>query len=83
MHAAHLAFAATVVLIPLTTWNRHLLHLHVFVMVVTIATRKHFGGCMLSALDGDANATGIDLDWDLLFPALATVSLLKLSVLAA
>ena len=77
-YVAHLAFAASIIAIPLVARDPALIALHAFAVIVTMATRRKMGHCILRDVDRGTNYIPNPFDWDVIFPAAGIVSVARL-----
>lgn len=77
-YVAHVVFAASIFAIPLMARDPSLIALHAFAVIVTMATRRKIGHCILRDVDRGTNYIPNPFDWDLIFPAAGIVSVARL-----
>lgn len=80
----HCTYALTIVLAPLLLTNKHMLFIHVLVILLAITTRKLYRGCLMRNLDRNnkisSNSLTKKVNWDLLLPSLGAISAFKLYI---
>lgn len=78
----HCLYAIIIVLAPLLLSNKHLLFIHVLIILLAITTRKIYGGCLMRKLDKhnkiSNNFFTKKVNWDYLLPVLGGISAFKL-----
>mgnify|MGYP003968992055 CR=1 FL=1 len=81
----HFIWAVLMIVTPILSGNPILLTIHFIVSLLSIFTRKYFGGCMIRALEKKNNIITNNsmadfFNWDIIFPLLALASGVKLMV---
>lgn len=78
----HCMYAIIIASAPFLLTNRHLLFIHVLIILTALATRKIYRGCMIRKLDKhtkiSSNSFTKKVNWDVLLPILGAVSAFKL-----
>ena len=78
----HCTYALTIVLAPLLLTNKHILFMHVLIILLAITTRKVYRGCLMRKLDRhnkiSSNFFTKKVNWDILLPILGGISAFKL-----
>ena len=83
----HLMYALLMVLVPVLTKDRDILLIHILLVLITLATRKVFSGCMIRDVENNKNNEKNSLSsnsftrrvpWDVIFPLVGMISVLKL-----
>lgn len=79
----HVIWAIMMVLTPIISFDRYILFFHLSLILLTLATRKIFDGCIVRNLESNnENITNNSFtklfDWDLIFPILGFISNYKL-----
>ena len=77
-YVAHVVFGAAIFAIPLMAHDPALIALHAFAVIVTMATRRKMGRCILRDVDRGTNHIPNPFDWDLVLPAVGIVSVARL-----
>ncbi len=71
------------IITPLTTVNKYLLFFHLSLILLVLATRKIFNGCIVRDLENKNeritnNSFTIFFNWDIIFPIIGFISNYKL-----
>ena len=78
----HCMYAIIVSVAPFLLSNRHLLFIHVLIILTALATRKIYRGCLMRKLDKHTrisnNSWTKKVNWDVFLPILGAISALKL-----
>ena len=81
----HYLLAFIVCIIPLVSNNRDILFWHLLFIIWTLSSRKLFGGCIIRKIEKSKGQKAITqnsftkkFNWDLIFPFIGFLSLLKL-----
>lgn len=78
----HCMYAIIITVAPFLLTNKHLLFIHLIIILTALATRKIYRGCMIRKLDKHTkishNSWTKMVNWDVLLPILGGVSGLKL-----
>ena len=81
---AHWGYGAVMLLIPLFASDCYILMLHILTGVITMATRRKMSSCIFTSIDNDVMDIPESLrryvDFDIIFPAITLLSLLRLAV---
>jgi len=82
----HVIWAFMMILTPITSYDKYILFFHLSLILLTLATRKIFNGCIVRNLESNnENITNNSFtklfNWDLIFPILGFISNYKLFTL--
>ena len=78
----HCMYAIIISVAPFLLSNRHLLFIHVLIILTALATRKIYRGCLMRKLDKHTkisnNSWTKKVNWDVFLPILGAISAFKL-----
>lgn len=82
----HIVWAVLMFILPFISKDENLLFFHLSLIILTLATRKIFHGCMVRVLEGKNlkltnNGFTKLFNWDLIFPFLGFFSTIRLRAL--
>ena len=82
----HVIWAFMMILTPITSYDKYILFFHLSLILLTLATRKIFNGCIVRNLESNNekitnNSFTKLFNWDLIFPILGFISNYKLFTL--
>ena len=79
----HIIWGIVMIFSPILTKNKLLLCVHLTIILITLATRKIFNGCMVRIFEDKDNIITNNeftkiFNWDMIFPVLGFISIVKL-----
>ena len=75
----HIKYAFLMILIPLISNNKEVLTYHFINGIIAIITRKIYNGCLLHKVQKE-RIINPPINWNILFPTLTLISLIKLNI---